>query len=242
MTTWKHEGLSYSTLRSLLPLGLHLLVLNTIIRATNETINTTQFWELQSWVALTVWMRVILTYLGEIRELSWLVGLIKYTMTSTGYFLVVFLVGVTAFADSFNALDQEILLEGKRFEGLNLSPEDYKAAQISMLSTMSFSENFKHWLSIWQYSFRAGIGDFMDDANLYGYVDWMIFFLMVFFLIILMLNLLISVIAEAQAEYTDARIQSTYREKAQQIRQKGYSFFWAFYKAESDPSSVLYVV
>ena len=45
-------------------------------------------------------------------------------------------------------------------------------------------------------------------------MDWIIFFLICFFLIILMLNLLISVISAAQANYTVARVESTYMERA----------------------------
>ena len=67
---------------------------------------------------------------------------------------------------------------------------------------------------MWQMSYRNSIGDFQDDIGYYSYLDWLIFFITVFFVIIIMLNLLISVIAEAQAEYTEARVESTYREKA----------------------------
>ena len=60
---------------------------------------------MQSWVALAIWLRIIVTYLGEIEQFSWLVGLIKYSCESTIAFLTVFLCFITAFADSFNALE-----------------------------------------------------------------------------------------------------------------------------------------
>lgn len=63
---------------------------------------------------MAIWVRFIVTYLGEIKEFSWLVGLIQYTCSSTGYFLLVFLMAVVAFTDSFNALDQKILINGSR--------------------------------------------------------------------------------------------------------------------------------
>ena len=63
---------------------------------------------------------------------------------------------------------------------------------------ISFIANFNEWLLIWQKAFRSSIGDF-DSAQLknFGFIDWMIFFLLIFFLIMVMLNLLISVIAGA---------------------------------------------
>ena len=106
------------TLITAFNLVLHYLVLSTLINANNEVIPTIGFWQRQSWVALAVWMRMILTYLGQIKEFSWLVGLISYSCTSTVYFFIVFICGVTAFADSFNALDQKILLNGSRYENL----------------------------------------------------------------------------------------------------------------------------
>jgi len=39
-----------------------------VAAADNEELQTIEFWQGQSWVALTVWMRLILTYLGEINE------------------------------------------------------------------------------------------------------------------------------------------------------------------------------
>ena len=71
----------------------------------------------------------------------------------------------------------------------------------------------------------------MDNQIAYfGYLDWLIFFFIVLFMIILMLNLLISIITEAQGNYTETWKQQTYREKALQIRQKGRSFFWPICK------------
>jgi len=61
-------------------------------------------------VALAIWMRAIVEYLGKIREFSWLVGLIKFSANYSLYFITVFILGVTAFADSFNALEQRFLI------------------------------------------------------------------------------------------------------------------------------------
>ena len=72
---------------------------------------------MQSWVALAVWLRIVVTYLGEIQEFSWLVGLIKYSCKTTIYFLTVFVCLVTAFTDAYNALDQKLLINGGHYEG-----------------------------------------------------------------------------------------------------------------------------
>lgn len=58
-------------------------------------------------------------------------------------------------------------------------------------------------------------------------------------MIVLMLNLLISIIAEAQGQYTASKNQQTYREKALQIRQKGLSFFWPLCRHRSHRATTL---
>ena len=81
--------------------ALHLLVMVSVLSANDDSIQTIEFWSQQSWVALAVWFRIIVAYLGEIKSFNWLVGLIRFSCTATGYFIAVFLCGVTAFADSF---------------------------------------------------------------------------------------------------------------------------------------------
>jgi len=71
----------------------------------DEVIETNEFWRAQSWVALAIWTRLIMTYLGQIQKFSWIIGLIRHSCSSTVVFLSVFILGVTAFADSFNALE-----------------------------------------------------------------------------------------------------------------------------------------
>ena len=85
--------------------------------------------------------------MGEIKEFGWLVGLIKYSCTTTIYFLIVFASLVTAFTDSFNALDQKLLISGANYdwetedEFHNLrTPEDL---DITILA------NFNKWLKMW---------------------------------------------------------------------------------------------
>ena len=89
-------------------MALHILVLTSVLSADDEAILTTLFWQQQSWVALAVWLRIILTYLGSIKSFSWLIGLIRYSCIQSGSFLFIFICFVTAFADSFSALEQRI--------------------------------------------------------------------------------------------------------------------------------------
>ena len=88
----------------LIDLTMDALVLNLIMNADAEVIVTEDFWRSQSWGALIIWMR-ILTYLSQTQTFSWIIGLIKHSCSSTVVFLSVFILGVTAFADSFNALE-----------------------------------------------------------------------------------------------------------------------------------------
>lgn len=129
-------------------IALDILILLQVTDADEDAIVTSEFWQLQSWVALAVWMRLILTYLGEIQQFGWLVGLIKYTSASTGYFLTVFLLSVTAFSDAFSALDKKIYINGDVFAAENLSEEEIKAAKAEGLTT-DLKVFWDRWLTMW---------------------------------------------------------------------------------------------
>ena len=77
-----------------------------------------------------------MTYLGEIQALAWLVGLIKYTSTSIGYFGLVFILCVTGFADSFAALDIKSYFNG-----------DIEIDALSDENAVGFKTWFNRWLS-----------------------------------------------------------------------------------------------
>ena len=63
---------------------------------------------------------------------------------------------------------------------------------------LDFMANFNEWMLVWQNAFRTSIGDFNSyQLNYFGFIDWLIFFLLTFFLGMVMLNLLIAVIAGA---------------------------------------------
>ena len=98
-------------------LSLHLLVMSSVVGSNDDQITQSAFWQVQSWVALAVWLRIVVTYLGEIQQFNWLVGLIKYSCSSTVYFITVFVCFITAFTDAYNALDQKFLINGNKYDG-----------------------------------------------------------------------------------------------------------------------------
>ena len=170
---------------------------------------------MQSWVALAIWTRLMVSCLGQIQQFSWVIGLIKHSFTQTLFFLTVFILGVTAFADSFNTFEQRFLIDDSVINSMGLTGDAFIIEKLKKLDN-TMESNFESWLLCWQRAFRASLGDFDGTTFLvyFSYIDWIIFFLACAFLIILMLNLLISVITEAQAEYTAKKVQTSYREKA----------------------------
>jgi len=111
---------------------------------------------------------------------------------------------------------------------------------------LTVQTSFEQWVDLWQISFKASLGDFPDawgDSEHFHYFDWLVFFYASAMLIIMMLNLLISIIGHAQSEFTSARVATTYREKALQVRNKGYSFFYPmFMQSDGQASEVLFIV
>mmetsp|Transcript_27916 Transcript_27916/g.32843 ORF Transcript_27916/g.32843 Transcript_27916/m.32843 type:complete len:116 (-) Transcript_27916:650-997(-) len=115
-------------------------------------------------------------------------------MKSTVAFMVVYICGVSAFSDAFNAISQGQYI-GQILNG-EVTLDDID---------LTVRTNFEQWVDFWQISFKASLGDFPDDwgdSKYFHYHDWFLFFFACFFLIILMLNLLISIISEAQADFT----------------------------------------
>ena len=61
-------------------------------------------------------------------------------------------------------------------------------------------------------------------------------------MIILLLNLLISIVTEAQGYFTEERTSTSYQEKCNLIREKSYSFFYPLFASEKRTDDVLYIV
>ena len=80
-------------------------VLYSVYRADDKQVMQSWFWSFQAWVSLSVWVRIMFQYLKEIRELSWTIGLIVNSIVSTGQFMIVFILSINAFSDSFNSIE-----------------------------------------------------------------------------------------------------------------------------------------
>lgn len=61
------------------------------------------FWRVQSWAALFVWMRFLL-WLRGVSKFSWLIRLVTECFFDMKVFLIVFVMGVFAFADAFQSI------------------------------------------------------------------------------------------------------------------------------------------
>mmetsp|Transcript_8563 Transcript_8563/g.10588 ORF Transcript_8563/g.10588 Transcript_8563/m.10588 type:complete len:132 (+) Transcript_8563:3515-3910(+) len=84
---------------------LHLNALVSIFGASDEVITSEDFWHLQSWVAISVWTRMMFSA-AEIREFSWIIGLITHCMKSIVAFAVVYTCAVASISDALNAISQ----------------------------------------------------------------------------------------------------------------------------------------
>ena len=71
-----------------------------MINVFNTDIESTSFWTIQTWAALSIWFRFLL-YLRTVSMFSWLVRMITECLIDMVTFLVVLIIGVIAFADAF---------------------------------------------------------------------------------------------------------------------------------------------
>lgn len=83
---------------------LHIFILITVLNSEDEDIMSQSFWFDQPWVVTAIWCTMIFSYLPEISHFSWIVGLIVNSLVSIVVFIMIYIAGVTAFADSFNAI------------------------------------------------------------------------------------------------------------------------------------------
>jgi hypothetical protein len=74
--------------------------------------NSIMFWRIQTVTALLIWWRAFM-FLKSVDTFSWLVRMIIEVIVYMGPFLVVFFIGVLAFADAFLSQKQILIIEGK---------------------------------------------------------------------------------------------------------------------------------
>ena len=101
-----------------------ILILTNVFSEDREE---SSFWTIQTWAALAIWFRFLL-YLRTISKFSWLIRMIVYCVLDMLTFLVVFTIGVIAFADAFLSIEQIMVLEGKMEPTTPFNPDgsDYE--------------------------------------------------------------------------------------------------------------------
>ena len=79
-----------------------ILILKNAFNTENRT--EAYFWTIQTWAALSIWFRALL-YLRTISTFSWLIRMITECFKDMLSFLLVFFIGVIAFADAFLSIE-----------------------------------------------------------------------------------------------------------------------------------------
>ena len=69
------------------------------------------FWYIQTWAALAIWFRFLL-YLRTVSLFRWLIRMIVECIIDMGAFMIVYIIGVIAFADAFLSIEHILTLEG----------------------------------------------------------------------------------------------------------------------------------
>ena len=69
------------------------------------------FWTVQCLTALFVWAQVLL-YLKIFEKFSYLVRMITQGLKDMTYFLIIFILGVFLFSDTFQAIEEKLILRG----------------------------------------------------------------------------------------------------------------------------------
>lgn len=149
------------------------------------------FWRLLSYTAILVWVRLGIL-LRSSHALSWMTTLVSESIISITGFVVVLLIGIIAFADTFYAIDRILIIQGYESDESLAHIKFEKTDDMTLFDTY-LAEPFKSLTT----SLLVALGEFENiQLNLYNELDWIFFFLAAFFNLILMMNLLISIITE----------------------------------------------
>ena len=120
------------------------------------------------------------------------------------YFIMIFLIGVFLFADTFSAVWHNMLLRGD----LIIEREDFN------FEDLDFYDRFlKPYLEQWHISFLTALGEFDPSLGSYDESEWLFFFLCAIFNITLLLNLLIAIISQTHADVLATQNENEYSEK-----------------------------
>ena len=70
------------------------------------------FWTIQIMAALAIWLR-FLFFLRNFESFGWLIRIIIDSFKDMVYFLIVFFIGVLAFADAFLSINERLLIRAR---------------------------------------------------------------------------------------------------------------------------------
>ena len=202
VTVLKKLGMNYfaSMTRLFNIITPSFLILNLVYQE-----NTPSFWRIQTWVALAIWFRFFL-FLKRVDEYAWIVRMITICIREMVVFLLIFFIGIVAFADAFRAINK-ILEINWRIEPRFPIDQD-----------IFFEKYFRESTDVVKSTILIAIGVF-DDSNqeVMGKGEWLVFLLCCIFNLVLLLNLLVAVINEIYERVSETKIETTYKEKAYQM-------------------------
>ena len=93
----------------------------------------------------------------------------------------------------------------------------------------------------WQKSFLTALGEFEDNLDKYREDQWFVFILSAIFNIILLMNLIIAIISETYERVSSTRVESTYKEKVQNMCMMFDTIFGMKSKTIQDPNERIFV-
>ena len=99
-----------------------MIFYNTIYRHTEEA----SFWTIVSWSSLALWLRFAM-YLRIFSQFNWLIRMMIWCLVDMIMFMIVFIIAILAFADTFMSMDR-----AKQLEGLNDEAEDLAATDMEL--------------------------------------------------------------------------------------------------------------
>lgn len=83
-----------------------MILYNTIYRHTEEP----DFWTIVSWSSLALWLRFTM-YLRIFSQFNWLIRMMIWCLVDMIMFMIVFIIAILAFADTFMSMDRAKTLE-----------------------------------------------------------------------------------------------------------------------------------
>ena len=81
-----------------------------IYNISSEDTESSKFWTVQTWLALSIWLRFLL-YLRTLNMFSYMIRMIIACLQDSTTFIVVLIIGVLAFADSFKSIEKALEIE-----------------------------------------------------------------------------------------------------------------------------------